>query len=74
MTLRTATESFENLFDLACLKGPQRVTNGKDSVIVLRMDDYRRLRAPEQKQSLVQFFAESPLLNSGIDLSRSKER
>gem|GEM_PF-4327812 len=73
-TLRTAIESFENLFDMACSEGPQRVTKGNESVIVLRAEDYQRLCAPEKKQSLVQFFAESPLVNSGIDLSRSEER
>jgi hypothetical protein len=72
--LRAACDNFGNIFDLACSDGPQAVTNEKKSVIVLSVDDYQRLRSPEKKQSLVQFFAESPLVNSGIDLSRSKDR
>lgn len=73
-TLRAASECFDNLFDLAHSDGPQRVTSGKEAVIVLRADDYQRLSVPAKKQSLVQFFAESPLVNSGIDLSRVKDR
>ena len=73
-TLRAAIECFENVFDLAHSAGPQRVTSGKEAVIVLRADDYQRLSVPAKEQSLVQFFAESPLVNSGIDLSRVKDR
>jgi hypothetical protein len=49
--------------------------HGKTAVVVLLDDDYQQLKsARRKKQSLVQFFAESPLVNSGIDLSRSEER
>jgi hypothetical protein len=73
-TLRAACENFENIFDMASTDDPKTITNGKESVIVLRADDYQRLSARAKKQSLVEFFAQSPLVNSGIDLSRSEER
>ena len=57
----------------AASKGePQLITkNGRETAVLISYDDYRKLTAGNQ--SLVDFLLKSPLRNSEIDLSRSKE-
>ncbi len=53
--LQDAKNKFSNLVDKAQHNGPQVVTkHGKDAVVVLSMDEYKKLIKP--KTSLIQFF------------------
>jgi antitoxin Phd len=73
--LQEAKARFSELFRLAWERGPQRVTkHGRTAVVVLPAEDYERLsNARAQKGSLVQFFADSPLAGSGIQLDRRRD-
>jgi antitoxin Phd len=70
--LQDAKARFSELFRLA-RKGPQRVTkHGKEAVMVLSAEEYERL-SKARAGSLAQFFADSPLAGSGIDLERVRD-
>jgi hypothetical protein len=62
------------LFRLARESGPQRVTkHGRSAVVVLPAEDYERLSKAKARQgSLAQFFADSPLAGSGVQLDRPR--
>jgi prevent-host-death family protein len=69
--LQTAKARFSELFRRALAEGPQYVTRqGKEAVVVIRAEEFEKLKHRNRKTSLVQFFAESPLVGSGIDLER----
>ena len=73
--LQTAKARFSEVFRLARSKGPQWITRqGKESVVVLPAEEFERLTSRNrQPKSLVKFFAESPLVGSGIDLERKPD-
>ncbi len=69
--LQEAKNRFSEVVRKASEEGPQTVTkHGKDSVVVLSAEDYRKLEQP--KTSLVEFFQNSPLSEIEIDLTRDK--
>jgi prevent-host-death family protein len=70
--LQTAKAQFSELFRRARSEGPQWVTRqDKEAVVVLPAEEFERLQArSRQPQSLVQFFAESPLAKVTLDLER----
>lgn len=69
--LQEAKNRFSEVVRKASEDGPQTVIkHGKDSVVVLSADDYRKLEQP--KTSLVDFFQKSPLSNVEIDTTRDK--
>lgn len=73
--LQDAKARFSEVFRLARSEGPQRVTrHGKEAVVVIPAEQFDRLvsRRPRPR-SLVQFFAESPLVRSAIDLERKPD-
>jgi len=73
--LQDAKARFSELFRLARERGPQLVTrHGRSAVVILPVEDYERLsKATEQKGSLARFFADSPLVGSGIRLERPRD-
>jgi antitoxin Phd len=73
--LQTAKAQFSELFRRARSEGPQWVTRqGKDAVVVLPAEEFERLQARScQPQTLVQFFAESPLAKVTVDLERKAD-
>ena len=72
--LQTAKARFSELFRRARSEGPQYVTRrGKEAVVVLPAEDFERLTRRSRETSLVRFFAESPLVGSGIDLERKPD-
>jgi prevent-host-death family protein len=73
--LQTAKARFSEVFRKARSEGPQWITRqGKEAVVVLPAEEYEKLkRRRKQHKSLVQFFAESPLAGSGIDLERQPD-
>ena len=70
--LQTAKAQFSEVFRRARVEGPQWVTRqNKDTVVILPAEDFERLaRRASQPASLVRFFAESPLVGVGLDLTR----
>jgi antitoxin Phd len=73
--LQTAKARFSELFRRAHSEGPQWVTRqGKEAVVILPAEEFERpLARSKQPQSLVQFFAESPLAQVAIDLERKPD-
>ena len=73
--LQTAKAQFSELFRRARSEGPQWVTRqDKEAVVVLPAEEFERLRArSRQPQSLVEFFAKSPLSGVRIDLERKPD-
>ena len=73
--LQTAKARFSEVFRKARSEGPQWITRqGKEAVVVLPAEEFEKLkRRRKQPKSLVQFFAESPLAGSGIDLERKPD-
>lgn len=72
--VQTAKARFSEVLRRARAEGPQIVTKqGKEDVVILPMEQYRKLTKRSQRStSLVQFFAQSPL--AGIDLNLERER
>ena len=67
--LQDAKNKFSEVVNDAILHGPQTVTrHGQDAVIVLSVKDYRKLSKP--KNSLYEFFRNSPLRGVELDLTR----
>src|SRR2546421_12029341 len=73
--LQNAKARFSELFRRARTEGPQWVTRqGKEAVVILPAEEFEKLQArARQPQSLVDFFAESPLAKTRIDLERKPD-
>lgn len=73
--LQTAKARFSELFRKARAEGPQWVTRqGKDSVVVVAAEEFQRLKVrSRQPESLVEFFAKSPLTGVNLDLDRTAD-
>jgi antitoxin Phd len=73
--LQTAKAQFSEVFRRARSEGPQYVTRaGKEAVVIVPAEEFERLTArSHQPKSLVEFFAQSPLAGSGIDLERKPD-
>lgn len=71
--LQDAKNHFSEVVECAIDKGPQEVTKrGKHAVVVLSFELYQKLIQP--KDSLVDFFQNSPLKGVELDLDRLKDR
>lgn len=71
-TLQDAKNRFSELVRAAMDVGPQTVTrHGRDAVVVMDVREFERLH--EKKESLYDFFRNSPLVGSGIDLTRLRD-
>jgi len=73
--LQTAKARFSELFRRARSEGPQYVTRqGKEAVVVVPAEEFERLIArARQPRSLVEFFAESPLVEAKLSLARKPD-
>ena len=73
--LQTAKARFSELFRKARTEGPQWVTRqGKDAVVIVAAEEFQRLRVrSRQPESLVEFFAKSPLTGVNLDLDRPRD-
>jgi antitoxin Phd len=73
--LQTAKACFSELVRRARAEGPQIVTKqGKDDVVVLPVEEYRKLtRRSRQPTTLAEFFAQSPLAGVGLNLERERD-
>lgn len=69
--LQEAKNKLSELIDRTLEEGPQVITrHGKEVVVVMPIARYRKMNQP--KERLGDFFLNSPLRNSGIDLERDK--
>jgi antitoxin Phd len=73
--LQTAKARFSEVFRRARSEGPQWITRqGKEAVVMLPAEEFERLKGrKKQPQSLVRFFAESPLAKAPVDLERKPD-
>ena len=72
--LQTAKARFSEVFRKARSEGPQWVTkNGNEAVVVNPAEEFDRLtKRNRQPESLVEFFAKSPLAEAEINLERDR--
>ena len=73
--VQIAKARFSELLRRARTEGAQIVTKqGKDAVVVLAIEQYRKLtERSKQPQSLVEFFRQSPLAGVNLDLERDRD-
>ena len=73
--VQTAKAQFSELLRRARTEGAQIVTKqGKDDVVVLAIEQYRKLtQRSREPASLVQFFAQSPLAGADLNLERERD-
>jgi len=70
--LKDARANFSTLVDRAISDGPQIVTrNGKKAVVVVSVEEW--MRRERRRGDLVDFFANSPLREEGIDIERQRD-
>jgi len=68
-TVVEAKAKFSEMVDKARDSGPQTITrNGKPAVVVVSAEQWER--KTKRKGALVEFFASSPLVGSGIVIER----
>jgi prevent-host-death family protein len=70
-TVAEAKAKFSEVIDRAQSDGPQTVTrNGRKAVVVVAADEWER--KSKRSGNLADFFASSPLRDSGLQLERVK--
>lgn len=70
--LQEAKDQLSRIVAAARTRRPQTITvHGKDAVVVLSTETYRKLRKP--KVSLVEFFQRSPLRGVDLKIKRSRD-
>lgn len=71
-TLADAKTHFSEVVDNALKKGPQTITrHGRKAVVVVAAEEWERQR--QRRGTLADFFAASPLRESGLVVERSKD-
>jgi prevent-host-death family protein len=69
--LEEVNQRFHEVMEEAIQQGPQVIASrGEEVAVVVSIDEYRRL--VEQGTSLVEFFRNSSLVGTGLDLSRDQ--
>jgi prevent-host-death family protein len=72
-TVATAKARLSEVIARACAEGPQVITrNGKMAVVVVASEEWER--KTRRVGNLAEFFAASPLRNSGLTAARNKTR
>lgn len=70
--LQDAKNRLSDLVRRTRREGPQTITvRGQDAVVVISVEEYEELTRP--KQSLIEFFRESPLCGVELDLERDRD-
>ena len=68
-TVKEAKAKFSEVVDKARTDGPQTVTrNGKNAVVIVSAEEWSR--KTRRAGNLAEFFAKSPLRESGLEVSR----
>ena len=73
--LQTAKARFSEVFERARTEGPQRVTRrGKEAVIIVPAEQFEKMTEPAKpKESLLEFFRNSPFVGLELKFERSKD-
>lgn len=72
-TVADAKARFSEVIERALSQGPQSVTrNGRRAVVVVSADEWER--KAKRRGNLAEFFAASPLRDSGLTVERTKDR
>ena len=70
--LQEAKSRLSQVVDHALQEGPQTITrHGKPAVVVVSFEEYQNITRPGT--SLREFFRQSPLYDTDLELERSKE-
>ena len=70
--LQEAKSRLSQVVDHALREGPQTITlRGKPAVVVVSFEEFQNLTRP--RTSLREFFRQSPLYDTDLDLERSKD-
>lgn len=73
--LQGAKARFSEVVRLAKVEGPQHVTvHGREEVVVIGADDFRRLAGERTGQTLVDAMQQSPHRSTSIEPARSRMR
>ncbi len=68
-----AKARFSELIDRALADGPQTITRkGRKAVVVVAVEEWER--KTKRKGNLAEFFADSPLQGSGIQIERPQDQ
>lgn len=71
--LQDAKARFSEVVRKAKTEGPQRITvHGREEVVIVSVEEYRRARGEKTGQALVDLLKESPLRD--VDFDRKPER
>jgi prevent-host-death family protein len=71
--LQDAKARFSEVVRKAKTEGPQRITvHGREEVVVVSVEEYRRASGERTGQALVELFRDSPLRD--VDFERKPER
>jgi prevent-host-death family protein len=72
-TVAKAKARLSELIALAVSEGPQTITrNGRTTAVVVSAEEWER--KTKRTGNLAEFFAASPLRDSGLDIKRRKDR
>jgi antitoxin Phd len=70
-TLQDAKNRFSKVVEKAIVEGPQRVTkHGKEAVVIVSSEEWAQIQG--RGLSLADFFLNSPLSGSLVDIPRDK--
>jgi prevent-host-death family protein len=71
-TLADAKAHLSEVVESAMKKGPQVITrHGRKAVVVVAAEEWERKRKPQE--TLADFFAASPLRDSGLEIDRPQD-
>jgi len=72
--LQAAKAQFSEVFRRARSEGPQWVTKqDREAVVIVRAEEFERLSRGRQPESLVEFFAKSPLAKVDLRFDRRSD-
>jgi prevent-host-death family protein len=73
--LQDAKARFSEVVRKAQTEGPQRITvHGREEVVVVSVEEYRRVKGEPSGQALVKLLQDSPLRDISIDRLRTRGR
>jgi prevent-host-death family protein len=73
--LQDAKAQFSEVVRKAKSEGPQRITvHGREEVIVVSVEEYRRIKGQPSGQALVKLLQDSPLQDLKIERTRTRSR
>jgi len=73
--LQDAKARFSEVVRKAKTEGPQRITvHGREEVVVVSVEEYRRVKGQPTGEALVKLMQQSPLADIDLDRPRTRSR